>query len=84
MFKRPAPKVYTEAEAELYGRRRICWANGKHDLVTSTGNGGVQGISHAEARRRGVSVAACDQVKCRVCDVAFEASYPEIGQEVER
>jgi hypothetical protein len=80
MRREPKPRLYTEREAEIIGRRSVCYTEG-HDLVLSSMSGGVQGITEAEARALGVMVAACDKIKCRRCDVAFTATYPEIGQE---
>jgi hypothetical protein len=72
-------RIYTEKEAEILGRRRVCYAEGHKLRVGFDENlrGGVQGGS----RDRGQVPAACDAIGCRRCDVTFTATYPPIGQE---
>ncbi len=72
-------RVYAENEAEMYGRRRVCYAEGhKLRVMLDTGVvGGVQGGSVSG----GQLPAACDEIACGRCDVTFTAIYPPIGQE---
>mgnify|MGYP001608437850 CR=1 FL=1 len=66
-------KVYSEREAEMHGRRRVCYYEG-HDvrieLRDGSMRGGVQGIN-----------AVCDEITCNRCDGVFTVTYPPIGQE---
>lgn len=72
-------RLYTESEAEIIGRRLVCYVEG-HRLRVKFDEGlrgGMQGGS-----RNGVTIpAACDEISCRRCDVVFTATYPPIGQE---
>lgn len=70
-------KLYTADEAQKLGRRFICYLEGHRFQLPdmTTAGGGVHGVTPEEARRRGVSQAACDEISCERCDVVFTATY---------
>lgn len=72
-------RIYSEREAEMYGRRRVCYYEG-HKLVVAIDKGVNGGTQGAVANGRTVP-AACDEIGRRRCDVTFTATYPPIGQE---
>jgi hypothetical protein len=72
-------RIYTEREAEIYGRRRVCYREG-HKLSVLLNKGFSGGVQGAPAGGR-VAPAACDEITCDRCDVTFAATYPPIGQE---
>lgn len=72
-------RVYTEKEAEIYGKRRFCYDEG-HDLTARIDDGMTfGGVQLQYDRELGDKPAACDVIKCRRCDAKFEVTYPEIG-----
>ena len=72
-------RSYTEAEARILGRRMVCYSEG-HKLESEMDRGLSGGVLAGTDRSFG-RPAACDEIKCKWCDVTFTATYPPIGQE---
>lgn len=73
-------RVYTENEAEIHGRRRVCYTEG-HKLRVQLDEG-MRGCTQGGHPGSGTLPAACDEIDCERCDVTFTATYPPIGREV--
>lgn len=72
-------RVYSEREARIFGRRAVCYSEGHRLRVRF--DEGLRGGTQGGNRSGSTAPAACDEIKCKRCDVVFTATYPPIGQE---
>jgi hypothetical protein len=73
-----AKRIYTEKEAEIYGRRKVCASEG-HEISTPFDRGLRGGEQMQYDRYKGQPISACDQMSCDRCDAIITVTYPEIG-----
>jgi hypothetical protein len=71
-------RVYTEQEAEIYGKRRVCYGEG-HEFESNLERMSFGGVQMDYDRNPGEREAACDSIRCKRCDAIVKVTYPEIG-----